>query len=150
MLAGLILPKTCPEEKLETEWKPEGAALHGLGSGLSPSRDPHVAAGLRPGVEPGILPGGMRRKKPKGAELTPNALSGRRGRALYGRPEAHRYDRSRQTSLSDLEQPFMFQDRVAVGHAGQIIADGPRPPILACSFPGLSTNLIVMFQIVIE
>ena len=44
----------------------------------------------------------------------------------------------------------MFLDGVAIGHAGEVIADGAVPAVLSGAFAGLFADFLVMCEEVIE
>jgi hypothetical protein len=48
------------------------------------------------------------------------------------------------------QQPLVFQVRIAVRHAGQVITDGPGPSIPPGTLSGQATNLLVVLEVALE
>ena len=48
------------------------------------------------------------------------------------------------------DQPLMFLHGIAIGHAGEIIADGARPALVFGPLPRQRANLAVMLAVIVE
>jgi hypothetical protein len=55
-----------------------------------------------------------------------------------------------RTSRWVAEQPLVFQDRIPVRHSGQVITNGPGPPIPPGALPGQATDLLVVLMVALE